>query len=114
MILVNVVQHHVVQGQKVLQLRLREASLQQERNEELKGLSHELDWAFDDINRQIVGLNKRRAWFLMSLRIHRAICIFLPVNVSLGWLVLAALFCIYTNCPYALGQVICRPFQRQN
>jgi hypothetical protein len=50
-VLVNVVQHHVVQGQKVFQLCLREASLQYKRNEELlKGLSHELDWAFDDIN----------------------------------------------------------------
>jgi hypothetical protein len=51
-ILVNVVQHHVVQRQKVFQLRLREASLQHEINRELlKGLSHALDWAFDDTNK---------------------------------------------------------------
>ncbi len=29
----------------------------------LKGLSHELDRAFDDINGIDLGLNKRRAWF---------------------------------------------------
>ncbi len=37
----------------------------------IKGLSHELDWAFDDIN----GLSR-------SLRIYRAINIFLPLALA--------------------------------
>jgi hypothetical protein len=48
----------------------------------LKELSHELDWAFDDIN----GLR-------LSLRIFKAINIFLPVNASLHWLNIAY-FCL--------------------
>ncbi len=36
---------------------------------QLKGLSHELDWTFDDLQGKwiAIGLNKRRAWFLYFL-----------------------------------------------
>jgi hypothetical protein len=81
----------------------------------LKGLSHELDWAFDDIN----GLIKARISvatgflnFLMSLLIFRAINTFLPAllafsKVELRFPILfedAAIGPLLQECRIIIGQ----------
>jgi hypothetical protein len=55
-----------------------------------------------------MGLYKRRAWFLFlkkSLRIYRAIYIFLPVNASLPWV--NNVICLFVSFPLITSRVNC-------
>jgi hypothetical protein len=63
----------------------------------LKGLSHDMDLAFDDIYVWLVlGLNREGGHFFNFLgapMIYIAKSVFRAVNASLRWLIVASYFC---------------------
>ncbi len=54
-------------------------------NECLKGLSREMDLAFDDIIVSSVDLNSQQGHFNFFLLLHNPKSVFLAVNVILQW-----------------------------